>query len=280
MARLFCFGFGYSAQVLARRLMLDGWSWSGTRREPSESGLIPFGRDYDLPGGALESVTHILVSIPPDARGEVVLENAQVAIRAARRQLQWIGYLSTTGVYGDTGGAWVDEDSPVAPSSDRTRRRAAAERAWLAMGKVIEVPVQIFRLAGIYGPGRSAFDEIRQGTARRIVKPGHRFGRIHVDDIATVLAASMAKPEAGAIYNVADDEPAEPAEVVEFACELLGVAPPAPIPFEQAQFSPMAQTFWADSRRVKNDKIKRALGVTLAYPSYREGLRAILAAGG
>ena len=169
---------------------------------------------------------------------------------------------------------WVDEATPVAPTMARTRRRVAAEGRWLASG----LPVQLFRLAGIYGPGpgRNALEAVRAGTARRIVKPGQLFGRIHVDDIVQVLRASMARPNPGAIYNVADDEPAPPQDVVTFACELLGVAPPPEIPFDAAELSPMAQSFYADNRRICNARIKEELGVVLRYPSYREGLRSIL----
>ena len=279
MARLFAFGFGYCARALARRLAEEGIASVGTVRDADGSGVVGFGRGRPLPAGALEGATHLLVSIPPDERGDVVLDEAREAIAAAAPRLAWIGYLSTIGVYGDAGGGWVDETTPPAPHSDRTKRRVAAETAWLELGRMVNVPAHIFRLAGIYGPGRSVLDDIRAGTARRIAKPGHAFGRIHVDDIAATLAASMARPErdigAGAVYNVADDEPAEPAAVVEFACALLGVEPPPAIAFAEANLGPLAASFWAGSRRVRNDKIKRELGVTLAYPTYREGLRAI-----
>ncbi len=190
--------------------------------------------------------------------------------------LAWAGYLGTTGVYGDRGGDWVDEASPVAPSMPRTRRRAVAEGRWLASG----LPVHLFRLAGIYGPGpgRNALDAVRAGSARRIVKPGQMFGRVHVDDIVAVLRASIARPNPGAIYNVADDEPAPPQDVVTHACALLGVAPPPEIPIEEAELSPMAESFYADNRRIDNTRIKEELGVVLRYPSYREGLSALLAA--
>jgi nucleoside-diphosphate-sugar epimerase len=191
--------------------------------------------------------------------------------------LRWAGYLSTTGVYGDCGGAWVDEDSPLAPNVERARRRVEAEQAWRAAG----LPLHIFRLAGIYGPGRSAIDSVRAGTARRIVKPGQVFSRIHVEDIAQSVLASLDHPRPGAVYNLCDDDPAPPQEVIAYACRLLGVAPPPEIPWQQAlaTLSPMALSFYADSKRVRNDRMKAELGVTLAYPSYREGLRAILAGG-
>ena len=177
-------------------------------------------------------------------------------------------------MYGDRGGAWVSETDPVAPTLPRTRRRVAAEAAWLASG----LPAHIFRLAGIYGPGRgrNALEAVRAGTARRIVKPGQVFGRVHVDDIVQVLRASIAKPNPGAVYNVADDEPAPPQDVIAFACALLGAQPPPEVPYEQADLSPMARSFYADSRRIRNQRIKRELGVRLRFPSYREGLAAIL----
>lgn len=282
--RLFCFGLGYTAGVLVRRLLAEGWQVGGTVRETAHLEALtaqgveafPFDRAHPLPPGALSGVTHVLSSVPPDGMGDPVLEGAAAALIGAKESLSWIGYLSTTGVYGDYRGAWVDEDSALRPSSDRAWRRVEAEAAWLDLNRVHGMPVHIFRLAGIYGPGRSPLDEVRAGTARRIVKRGQVFSRIHVDDIAAVLAASMAKPNPAAIYNVCDDQAAPPHEVVAFACQLLGVEPPPPIPYEAAQLSPMAQSFWADNKRVRNTRIKSELGVTLRYPTYREGLRALL----
>ena len=190
--------------------------------------------------------------------------------------LEWVGYLSTTGVYGDHNGAWVDEASETKPTAARSKRRVAAEQAWLAWGAAAGKPVQIFRLAGIYGPGRSPIDRVRGGNAQRIIKPGHLFGRIHVDDIVQIVRAGMAKPDAGPVFNVADDEPAAPADVLTFAAELLGMEPPPEVLFEEADMSPMARSFYADNRLVANGLMKRELGVTLRYPTYREGLRALL----
>ncbi len=289
--RLFCFGLGYSATRLARRLLAQGWSVAGTcqgeekRRELAALGIeaFLFDRQRPLAGAAqvLSGATHLLSSVPPDGAGDPVLDTLRPAI-VAHSGWRWAGYLSTTGVYGDTGGATVDEGAPLAPTSERGRRRVAAEAAWLALHGDYGVPVHVFRLAGIYGPGRSPIDKVRDGTAQRVIKPGHAFGRIHVDDIAGVLMASMAKPDPGAIYNVCDDEPAAPAEVIAFACQLLGVPPPPPVAFEEARktMSPMALSFWRDNRRVDNGRLKRDLGVRLAYPTYREGLAAILAAEG
>jgi len=278
---LFCFGLGYTARRLAEGLRAEGWRVAGTAREPGAGGNeIPirrFDRDHPLADahGALAGVTHLLISIPPDADGDPVLDAHADAIAAADA-LEWIGYLSTTAVYGDHEGGWVDEDTPPAPTSPRARARAQAERLWLNYWWGHGIPVQIFRLAGIYGPGRSALDQLRAGTAKRIDKPGQVFSRIHVDDIAAVLRASIARPRGGAVYNVCDDRPAPPGDVVAFAAALLGLDPPPPIPFEEAALSPMARGFYADNKRVRNARIKRELGVALRYPDYESGLRAIL----
>ncbi|AWK86196.1 SDR family oxidoreductase [Azospirillum thermophilum] len=285
--RLFVFGPGYSARVFADRLRAEGWRIAATcrgedKRAALEAGGIeafPFDRDRPLAdaAAALEGTTHLLVSIPPDAKGDPVLDH-HAADLANLRTLDWAGYLSTTGVYGDTKGEWVSEAAWLRPTGERQKRRVEAERGWLSLYRQYGVPMHLFRLAGIYGPGRSALDSVRDGTARRVDKPGQVFCRIHVEDIATVLRASVARPSPGSVYNVADDLPCPSHEVVTYACELLGVEPPPMVPFEKAEMSPMAASFYADSRRVRNDRIKRQLGVTLAYPDYRAGLRAQLAA--
>jgi nucleoside-diphosphate-sugar epimerase len=283
MPRLFCFGLGYTALALARRLIAEGWQVAGTTRTAEgQARLVAegfevhlFGRNRALrdPAAALAGTTHLLTSIPPDEIGDPVLDHHLADLRRCAT-LRWVGYLGTTGVYGDRGGAWVSEADAVAPTMARTRRRAAAEERWLRS----DLPVHVFRLAGIYGPGpgRNALEAVRAGTARRIVKPGQVFGRVHVDDIVEVLCASIARPNPGAVYNVADDEPAPPQDVIAFACALLGVAPPPELPYDRAELSPMARSFYADSRRISNARIKRELGVRLRYPTYREGLRAIL----
>ena len=283
MSRLFCFGLGYTALALARALAAEGWQIAGTTRDPGKQAHLEqkgfevwrFDRDQPLEQAerALAGTTHVLSSIPPDEQGDPVLgRHARDLLRCA--SIVWAGYLGTTGVYGDRGGDWVSEADPVAPTMPRTLRRARAEGHWLASG----LPVHLFRLAGIYGPGpgRNALAAARAGTARRIVRPGQVFCRIHVDDIVQVLRASMARPNPGAIYNVADDEPAPPQDVVTFACALLGIQPPPETPFEQAELSPMARSFYSDSRRIANARIKEELGVKLRYPTYREGLRALL----
>jgi len=286
--KLFCFGLGYTALALAEALRARGWTVAGTCRDEDRRAALGdrgieahrFERDRPLrdPAAALAGATHVLASIPPDACGDPALDEHGADLAKAGT-VEWIGYLSTTGVYDDTGGAWVDEDAPTAPTAERGRRRVAAEQAWLAFGADQGLAVHVFRLAGIYGPGRSAIDRVRAGTAARIAKPGHVLSRIHVDDIVTVIEASMARPRAGAVYNVCDDEPAPQSDVVAFACALLGVAPPPEIPFDAAELSDMARSFYADCRRVRNSRIKTELGVRLAYPTYREGLTAIAAAG-
>jgi len=278
----FCFGLGYSARLLAERLLARGWRVAGTTRSPEkavalaeagiEGRLFDRGRPLENPDEALAEVTHLLSSVPPDAEGDPVLDHHRDAIAAAPR-LEWIGYLSTTGVYGDRDSGWVDEESALEPTGERGRRRVAAEQAWLVLPSR---PAHLFRLAGIYGPGRSALDTVRAGKAKRIDKPGQVFSRIHVADIASVLEASMARPNPGRAYNLCDDEAAPPAEVIAHACDLLGVAPPPLVPFAEAELSPMGRSFYRDNKRVSNLRIKEELGVSLAYPDYRTGLKALL----
>jgi nucleoside-diphosphate-sugar epimerase len=285
--RLFCFGLGYSALVLARRLRRRGWAIAGTCRSEAKRATLArdgieahlFDRDRPLAdcGTALAGATHLLSSVPPDAAGDPVIDHHGGDIAAIGRLLAWSGYLSTTGVYGDRDGGWVDETAPLRPTGERGRRRSAAETEWLDLWRRDGVPVHLFRLAAIYGPGRSALDQVRAGTARRIDKPGQVFSRIHVEDIASVLEASMARPNPGRAYNVCDDDPAPPQDIVAFACALLGVAPPPLVPFAEGGLSPMARSFYDDNKRVANSRIKQELGVRLCYPSYAAGLRALLA---
>jgi nucleoside-diphosphate-sugar epimerase len=285
VSRLFCFGLGYSAQTLAPRLANKGWKIAGTARDEANIERLT-AKKYEVarfvgePGNRevpelLRGTTHILHSIPPGADGDPVLAHYRKEVAELKR-LQWVGYLSTVGVYGDQKGCWVDESTEPKPNSERTEARVEAEQAWLKFGEETGVPVQIFRLAGIYGPGRSVLDKLHAGTARRIKKDGQVFSRIYVEDIAGVLEASIARPKGGAIYNVADDEPAAPEEVVAYAAELIGVPPPPEVEFEEADLTPMARSFYEGSRRISNKRIKTELGVVLRYPTYREGLASLL----
>jgi nucleoside-diphosphate-sugar epimerase len=285
VSRLFAFGLGYSARALAARLSSRGWQIAGTVRD--EANIARLGeRGYQIarfagePGNReiarlLQGATHILHSIPPTQDGDTVLTHYREQI-ADLGSVKWIGYLSTVGVYGDQKGRWVDESTDPRPNSERTEARVEAEQAWLRFGEETGVPVQVFRLAGIYGPGRCVFDKLKAGTARRIKKDGQLFSRIHVEDIASVLEASIAHPRDGAIYNVADDEPAAPDEVVAYAAKLIGVPPPPEIAFEEADLTPMARSFYEGSRRIGNARIKSELGVKLRHPTYREGLASLL----
>ena len=278
MKTLLSLGHGYSAQALARLLIPQGWQVIGTTRNAARAeafracGVEPL----LLPGPlapALARATHVMTSVAPDGAGDPILRDHSAELAAARPE--WVGYLSTTAVYGDHQGGWVDEETPLTPSTERGAARVRAEADWAALG----LPLHIFRLAGIYGPGRGPFEKVRDGTARRIIKPGQVFSRIHVEDIAQVVAASMARPRPGAVYNVCDDDPAPPEDVIGHAAELLHLPVPPAIPYDQAEMTPMARSFYAESKRVRNDRIKDELGVRLRYPTYREGLAALLAGG-
>jgi len=287
---LLIFGYGYSAAALARRLIPSGWRISGTTRRLDRAAAIKADGVTPLLTTAagiqdadrvLESVTHILAAAPPGDNGDPLLALHGDRLRAPPPNLRWTGYLSTTGVYGDAGGAWVDEGTPLAPVHERGRRRVAAEQAWAELSEYTGAPAVIFRLPGIYGPGRSAFDQLRAGTAKRLVKPGQVFSRIHVDDLAAAIEAAMALEE-GTVLNIADDAPAPPQDVVALAARLIGVAPPPEEDFEAARprLSPMALEFYGANRRIANLRMKEELGLLLAYPSYHEGLAAILQAEG
>lgn len=272
---LLSIGHGYSAQALARRLLPLGWRVIGTTRSAEKADRLAREGVEPIvwPGGPLPlaEATHLLSSVGPDGTGDPVLARAREALAAARH-LEWVGYLSTIGVYGDHKGGWVDEDTPLAPATERGRERVRAEAAWAALG----LPLHVFRLAGIYGPGRGPFAKVRAGTARRIIKPGQVFNRMHVEDIAATLEASIRRPDPGRVYNLCDDAPAPPEVVIEHAAKLLGVPVPDAVPFETADLTPMARSFYAESKRVRNDRIKTELGVRLTYPTYREGLAALL----
>lgn len=286
MAHLLCFGLGYTGKVLAARLTAQGWPITGTSRNAEGTAAIAamgyraFMFDGEgsapLPPDAFDGVTHIVVSVPPDVNGDPVLRHHANDFAARAGEIKWLGYLSTTGVYGDHDGGWVTEDNPLTPNTARGARRLDAENGWLALHRQHGLPVHIFRLAGIYGPGHNQLVSVLNGTAKRIIKPGQVFSRIHVEDIATALEASMARPNPGAAYNVCDDEPCPPQDVVAHAARLLGLPLPPAIAFEDAELSPMARSFYADSKRVSNARIKRELRVSLRYPTYREGLAALV----
>lgn len=281
--RLFIFGTGFSSKAFAEEVC-DQFDWIGGTTRSSDKmealrtlGVEPFLFDGNSQGDdiaeALKQATHILVSIAPNEAGDPVLN--QYANEIAGAKPRWIGYLSTVGVYGNHDGAWVDEETPLNPVSKRSVQRVAAEEAWFAFAEQNDLPVQIFRLSGIYGPGRNAFENFRKGTARRLVKPGQVFNRIHVADIAGALKAAMAKPSTR-VFNVTDDEPAPPQDVVAFAAELLGVEAPPEIPFETADLTPMARSFYGENKRVSNQRVKDELGFTFRYPDYRVALKALL----
>ena len=280
---LISFGHGYVAQALGQALLADGWQVFGTTRDASRAdalantGVTPLlWSDEGAIRAAMGQASHLLASAAPGPQGDPVLAAFGPTIAAAAPRLRWAGYLSTTGVYGDHQGAWVDEDTPLTPSTARGQARVLAEAEWQAL---TALPLHIFRLAGIYGPGRGPFAKLRAGTVQRIVKPGQVFSRIHRDDIVRVLRASMAHPNPGRMYNLCDDDPAPPQDVIGHAAQLLGLPMPPEIAFDQADLGPMARSFYAESKRVSNARIKQELGVSLAYPTYRQGLASLLAAG-
>ena len=285
--RLLVFGFGYSARALAVRLQGEGWQIAATLRRPAERGRlealgvtpVPVGNQREMLS-AVREAGRVLVTGPPDAEGCPGLRALVPVLARAAAFPDWIGYLSTTGVYGDRRGGWVTEQSRLAAQSTEGARRVGAERDWLQVGRGMGLTVSLFRLPGIYGPGRSALDRLRSGEARRIVAPGQVFSRIHVDDLAAGLAASIARPRPGGVYNLCDDEPAANSDVVAHAARLLGMPAPPEIPLAEARLSPAAERFYAESKRVSNARAKAELGWRPAYPSYREGLAAVLAAGG
>jgi len=276
---LLSLGHGFSARALADRLIPQGWRIIGTTRsEDKLEGIAATGVEPILWPGSdvseiLNTVPYLLISAGPGKDGDPVLNALRDEISARAPQLRWAGYLSTTGVYGDHQGDWVDEDTALTPATKRGQLRVEAEAAWRA---IPDLPLHIFRLAGIYGPGRGPFAKVRAGTARRIIKKGQVFSRIHVEDIAQALELSMARPDPGAIYNLCDDDPAPPQDVIGHAAKLLGLPLPEAVDFETAEMTPMARSFYAESKKVRNDRIKHALGWEPEYPDYRTGLAALL----
>lgn len=284
MKHILFFGFGFSAAALAQRLDRREWRITASFRSKSTAEnlqnqgfeTISFNDAENLP----EDVTHIVSSVPPAADGDPVLQRFGPSIARHAHRMTWVAYLSTTGVYGDHGGAWIDENTPLTPNTERGWRRLWAEEAWLRLHKDHGLPLHVFRLAGIYGPGRNQLETVLDGSAKRVIKPGQIFSRIHVEDIAGILLASMARPSPGAAYNAADDEPCPPQDVVAYAAQLLGKPVPPDIPFDEAELSPMARSFYADSKRVSNAKVKEELGYRFRFPNFREGLSALLPARG
>ncbi|MDQ7775700.1 SDR family oxidoreductase [Paracoccus aminovorans] len=282
--RALVFGHGYSAGFLTPLLVAEGWQVTGTTRGDTARVAAAGAEPLLWPGDdaavrqQIAAADAILVSVGPEGGADPVL--AAFGAEIGRARPRWLGYLSTTGVYGDRDGGWVDEDSPCTPTTRRGRERVAAEQGWQALAAEHGLPLHIFRLAGIYGPGRGPFAKLRAGTARRIVKPGQIFSRVHAEDIARVLLASIKAPCPGAVYNVCDDDPAPPEAVIGHAAALLGLPLPPAEDFATAEMTPMARSFYAESKRVANDRIKRELGVALRYPDYRAGLAALARAEG
>lgn len=285
--RLFIFGAGYSGKAIAREMSGKAeWIGGTTRtqegqRALSKAGVEPFAFDGGglsmAAAAALRKTTHLILSIAPGEAGDPVLWAGRRIVEREMPALRWIGYLSTVGVYGDHGGAWVDEDTPCRPAGGRSMRRLAAEQDWREAAASAGRPLSILRLPGIYGPGRNAFVNLASGAARRIVKHGQVFNRVHVDDIAGA-ASFLAVREAGGVFNVTDDEPAPPQDVVEYAAGLMGVEPPPAVAFEQADLSPMGRSFYGENKKVSNAKI-RGLGYKFRHATYREGLDALWLSG-
>jgi len=289
MPHLLIFGYGYTARRIGRRLRDRGWVVSGTRstsigaEEVDAEGIRGYVFDgkerSERLGLAARSASHVLVSIPPTEGGDPVLRHYRTDLEAAVDR-GWIGYLSTTGVYGDHGGAWIDESTPVSPGTLRSVRRVEAERAWSRLANETDCTLQIFRLSGIYGPERSVIDRLRSGTAQRLVRPGLVFNRIHVDDVAGAVLAGIGAPTASGVVNVSDDHPAPPGDVLVEAAALLDIEPPPALSADAADLSPKARSFYAENKRVANARLKHTLGYRLRYPTYREGLAAIVAEAG
>ena len=282
MPEMLIFGCGYTATVFAKEMLARGWSVTGTTRSADKAeklralGIKPLIWPGEQIDKALQAATHVLISSGPDADGDPVLNALGPQIAERSPDFEWVGYLSTTGVYGNRDGGWVDESSPVEPTTKRGEYRKQAEAAWMDLHTKHGLPLHIFRLAGIYGPGRGPFKKVQAPDAKRIIKAGQIFSRTHVEDIAQVLWASITHPNPGAIYNVCDNDPAPPEAVLAEAARLLGIPVPPAVPFEEADMTPMARSFYSDSKKVSNRRILEELGVTLKYPDYRSGLRAML----
>tara|TARA_B100000686_G_scaffold79072_1_gene85274 strand:- start:1674 stop:2606 length:933 start_codon:yes stop_codon:yes gene_type:complete len=282
LSQLFCFGLGFSGRAFGQSLVKDGWKVSGTTRDPQNLIVLEDEgfKAYFFPGEEclieeeISSVTHLIITIPPQYSGDIVYRKYHETIER-NRNLKWIGYLSSTGVYGNRDGDWVDEESELIPSNQRNRLRIEAENNWVQLGKKSGIGVHIFRAAGIYGEGRSIIETIRARRARRIEKKGHISNRIHLEDLVSVLKASIKKAGPSSLYNVCDDSSSSSKEAIEFACKLLKTDPPPLLQFEQAELSEIARSFYLDNKRIRNDKMKKELNIQLKYPDYQAGLVAI-----
>lgn len=284
---LLIFGMGYSARVFAKRMIDRGWRVSGTARSRSgrakiadlDATALHFDSDEAAISDALKSAiaaaSHVLISAGPDATGDPVLKRARDAL-AVSDNIRWIGYLSTVGVYGDHDGAWVDETSECRPVSKRSLYRVKAEREWLEFAQETDKKIQLFRLGGIYGPGSNPLEKLRAGRSRRIDKPGQVFSRIHVEDIANTLEAAVTRKSDHVVFNVVDNEPAPPQDVIAYGAKLLGMEPPPLVAFDDADMTDMARSFYGENKRVSNARLREDLRVTLSYPTYREGLKALV----
>lgn len=275
--RIFIFGMGHTARALASH-MAERAEWvRGTTRDGVNGTRVFDGAKVD-PAIAtdLAAATHVIVSVPPGEDDPVLATFAGMI--AAAPELRWMGYLSSVAVYGNYGGAWVTERTTPHPKTERSVRRLAAERDWMKLAAARAIPLALFRLAGIYGPGRNALVNLAEGKAHRIVKPSQVFNRIHVGDIAAALSAAAGQGTAGT-FNLADDLPAPPQDVVAYAAEIMGVSAPAEVPYATAELSPMARAFYADNKRVKNTKAKQELGWSPRFPNYRSGLDALWQSG-
>lgn len=281
---LLAFGCGYSAQRLAKRLLSEGWTVSGTTRSETGATLLKSARispliwdgTAPLAAEAFKGVTHILISVPPGAEGDLCLGQHRAAL-AASDSLEWVGILSTTGVYGDSGGAWITEDFPPAPLTEANERRLEMEQGWLAFRADHDIAVQVFRLPGIYGPERSPFARLRAGTARRIIKEGQVFNRVHVDDIVQACRLGIVRPNAGPVFHIADGMPAPTDEVLAEAAEIADLPLPEVVEIEEAGLSPIALRFYAECKRLDISRARTQLGFEPIYANYREGLQAIYA---
>ena len=277
--KLLTFGHGYTAKEFTKQLLPKGWKITGTTRDHYKikplcnTGISALLWDDQKLEEAISNATAMLVSASPNENGDPVYLRFVETIRRRTNSIRWFGYLSTSGVYGDFGGNWVDEDTKPRPSTNRGKKRLLAEKQWKS---VENLPLHIFRLAGIYGPGRGPFSKIRAGTAKRVIKEGQVFSRIHVEDIAQVLVASLERPQPGRIYNLCDDNPAPPEDVIAYSADLLGLPPPPLVKFEEAELGQMARSFYAENKRIRNNRIKNELGVVLKYPNYRIGLKDLL----